>query len=237
MTPEEAAVYATGAAALLSCIPWLRVLRARMELTRARIFLRWRPYTRALRLGAVALAAFLAAIAASVVLEPEEVTLRAFMPVGLFLLLVHVGTIYISWVLLDIARGPGRGGSGILLLTPGLGMKGLLLATGLPAIAVILRTALLVPYHSEAMKARFFLHFARTHRAHQRLVLLVAAGILANLAYTAWNPLYLHERAVLLPALPTYVGVLLIHLGFIGFGAFITWTMGGASLPRKKVKG
>ncbi len=237
MTPEEAAVYATGAAAVLASIPWLRALRLRMELTRARIFLRWRPYTLTLRLGAVALAAFLAFIAASVLLEPEEVTFRAFMPVGMFLLLVHVGTIYLGWTLLGIARGPREekaGNLALLLLSPGLGVKGLLLATGLPAIAIVLRTALLVPYHREAVKARFFLHFARVHRAHRHLVLLVVLGIVANLAYTAWNPLYLQERGVLLPMLPTYVGVLLIHLGFIGFGAFITWTMGGGFRPGKK---
>lgn len=234
MTSFELWVHLTGVAALLSSVPWLRVLRARMELSRARVFLRWRSYTRTLRLGGLALAAFLAFVAVSVALEPEEQTLQVFMPVGLLIFLLQIGVIYMGWMLYDIARGPrerGAGSGGLLLLSPGLGAKAALLATGLPAIVIILRLVLFVDYHSEAVKARFFLHFSRAHRAHQLFVVLAAVAIAANLAYTAWNPSYLQERGLLLP---TGLGVLFFHIGFIGFAAFITWAMSGASWPRKR---
>lgn len=233
MTSLEFWIYVTGAIAVLSCIPWLRVLRASMELSRARIFLRWRSYTKVLRLGGLAIVSFLIFIAASVVLEPEERTLRTFMPVGMFILLLQIGAVYLGWTNHDIARGPRKktGSPVFLLLGPGLGIKAALLATGIPAILILLRVVLFIPYRSETVKARFFLHFARTHRAHRFMVLLAVVGIIANTAYTVWNPAYLQERVALLP---TGFGVLFFNLGFIAFAAFITWTMSGGSPFSKK---
>lgn len=228
MTSLEFWIYVTGAIAVLSCIPWLRVLRASMELSRARIFLRWRSYTRVLRIGGLAIVSFLTLVSVSAVLEPEERTLRTFMPVGMFTLLLQIGAVYFGWTVYDIARGPRKKSPVFLLLGPGLGIKAALLATGIPAILILLRLVLFIPYHSETVKARFFLHFARTHRAHRFMVILAVVGIIANIAYTAWNPAYLQDRMVLLQT-PTGFGVLFFNLSFIAFAAFITWTMGGGS--------
>lgn len=234
MSAMQLLVFASGAAALLSVFPLLQALRANMELTRARVFLRWKPYTRTLRLVALAGAAFVAVLIVATVVASDDYVIRTFIPVGLFQLLLQVAAVYYGLTIYAIGRGPRApkaAAAGLLLaLSPAPALRSLLVATGVPALAMLLVLALLVPYRNEVVKARYYLHFAGTNRVTERLVMAIAACFVINLAYAAWRPDYLQETAFLAP---TGLGIVFVHLMFVIISWFVVYSMKGLSRPRR----
>ncbi len=105
MSPEEAAVYATGLLSLALVPPYLRVLREKMEVTRARVFLRWKLYLRmwrALVLGGVVMVTTGLVFA---VVWPEEEIAQFFIPYGFLVVFFQAAVVYYIRLVLRISRG------------------------------------------------------------------------------------------------------------------------------------
>ncbi len=225
----EWAVYATGVAAILSAVPLIRALRSNLQLARARVFLRWRPYTRILRVAAFVGALFILVLMVDDIIEPDDYLERVFVPIGVFQLLLEGAAAYYGWTIYGIARGPraGAAAGALLLLAPGLGMKALLVGAGVPAVAILMVLALRIPYESEVVKARYYLQFQRTNRVTENILLAAVAGLAVNLAVTVANPGALHQAGLLAS---TGVGILIVHVGFILIAWFVTFNMRGLLL-------
>lgn len=229
MTWLEWAVYATGVAAIVSAVPLIRALRSNLQLARARVFLRWRSYTRTLRVAAFVGALFILVLMVDDAIEPNDYIEQVFVPVGVFQLLIEGAAAYYGWTIYRIARGPrpSPAAGALLLLAPGLGMRALLVAAGVPAVAILLVLALRVPYESEVVKARYYLQFQKTNRVTENIILAAMAGLAVNLVLSAVNPGTLHHAGVLAS---TGVGILIVHVGFILIAWFVTFTMRGLLL-------
>lgn len=231
MTWLEWAVYATGVAAILSSIPLIRALRSNLELARARVFLRWKSYIRGMRLVALAGAVFVLVLLLDNLLSTEEYVVATFFPVRTFQLILQVAAAYYGWTIVQIARGPRQrvaGGAGMfLLLSPGAGLKGVLVASAVPAFVLLLMLGLFIPHEDQAVKARYYLRFQKTNRATERFILATMAGFAINLAYFVARPGALWESGFLAP---TGYGVLAVQTAFIAVSWFVTIHMQGLLL-------
>ncbi|MEM3086236.1 MAG: hypothetical protein QXO51_07345 [Halobacteria archaeon] len=231
MTWLEWAVYATGALSMVSAIPLIRALRSNMELARARVFLRWKTYVRGLRVVAFVGAVFILVLLADNLLSPDEYVAASFFPVRTFQLILQVGAAYYGWTILSIARGPRQpatlAAGALVLISPGVALKGVLIATGIPAFALLLTLGLITPHENEAVKARYYLQFKRTNRVTEGFIAAAIAGFGLNLAYFAFHPETLWQTGFLAP---TGIGILAVQVSFIAVAWFVTFTMRGLLL-------
>jgi hypothetical protein len=113
MTPEEAAVYASGIAALLLVAPYLRVLQEKMEVTRARVFLKWALYLRMWRvLGLAGAGLVLTGVVFAATWE-EEAIIQFFIPYGFLVVFFQAVVVYYIRLVIRVSRGmPGAEGRG-----------------------------------------------------------------------------------------------------------------------------
>jgi hypothetical protein len=239
MTNWELPVFLTGAAAILSAVPYARVLRGSLELTRARVFLKYRTYVRLWRILALVGAPVLGANLVSIAVRSEEQILRTFVPVDVFEILFFLGICLFGWTIYDVARGPRQSAAAapVLLLGAGTAAKGALLATGIPAVLCLLVLAFRLRPESEIVKARFYLGFRRLHKMHEAFVYLIAAAMAGNMGYVALHPEILDQKGLVLT--PGHV-LILFHVGFIFVAGFVTAIMSGSLFgwkPRRRAGG
>lgn len=112
MTPEEMAVYATGLLSLALVPPYVKVLREKMEVTRARVFLRWKLYLRMWRALVLAGTAMVVTGLVFAAVWPEEDIARFFVPYGFLVVFFQGVVVYYIRLVVRISRGvqAGQGG-------------------------------------------------------------------------------------------------------------------------------
>lgn len=105
MTPEEAAVYLTGLLSLALVPAYVKVLREKMEVTRARVFLKWKLYLKMWRVLSLAGALLVLTGLVFATSWDEESIARFFIPYGFLVIFFQLVVVYYIRLVIRIARG------------------------------------------------------------------------------------------------------------------------------------